>query len=551
MLFNYKYSGHTQVYSNATAAGISFAPDTYREPTFFAGKLRKKIAFREAISALHDVVVSDLRFKPKDKTAYKEWAAQQESIWLAEAMGQYDAAAADARIKSLQVELTDVQKEKERVMAPFYKARKTYFDYLYQKDRDAWFVLDPVISVHPDEIFFECFSQDESAYGKLSASYNVFKEVNEFKCGTTNIDYSAALYNEFQKIRDYKETSFTVDPGGFSVQTTREEMFREVKIDLPDSWVRGFLQVSSAMTLPAASFDLHPMDVYNFCLWLRRFKEKKGPRSIRFVLEPGKPVKAIFEPWNKEIICARSVYTGAQRREIRIWGRRRLLILERLIPVAKKFTVHLTGNGLPSFYVADLGDMQFTLGLSGWTANDWSRCGQFDLMAPRATVDDVSKIKIYNDLQQNWMGRPDEIASRTGLTRAAVLAALGIYTQAGKVIYDLHTGYYRLRELSREPLPLDQLRFSNPKEESATRLADEGKVTLIEKLVPGVGLQLEGTIPAHRRSYHPVIVIDGDERLSTGHCDCSDYIANKLHKGPCEHMLALRMVFEKKKQHNG
>lgn len=551
MLFNYKYSGHTQVYSNATAAGISFAPDIYREPTFFAGKLRKKIAFREAISALHDVVVSDLRFKPKDKTAYKEWAAQQESIWLAEAMGQYDAAAADARIKALQVELTDVQKEKDRVMAPFYKARKTYFDYLYQKDRDAWFVLDPVISVHPDEIFFECFSQDESAYGKLSASYNVFKEVNEFKCGTTNIDYSAALYNEFQKIRDYKETSFTVDPGGFSVQTTREEMFREVKIDLPDSWVRGFLQVSSAMTLPAATFDLHPMDVYNFCLWLRRFKEKKGPRSIRFVLEPGKPVKAIFEPWNKEITCARSIYTGPQRCEIRIWGRRRLLILERLIPVAKKFTVHLTGNGLPSFYVADLGDMQFTLGLSGWTANDWSRCGQFDLMAPRAAIDDVSKIKIYNDLQQNWMGRPDEIAARTGLTRAAVLAALGICTQAGKVIYDLHTGYYRLRELSREPLPLDQLRFSNPKEESATRLADEGKVTFAEKLVPGVGLQLEGTIPAHRRSYHPVIVIDGDERLSTGHCDCSDYIANKLHKGPCEHMLALRMVFEKKKQHNG
>lgn len=551
MLFNYKYSGHTQVYSNATAAGISFAPDTYREPTFFAGKLRKKIAFREAISALHDVVVSDLRFKPKDKTAYKEWAAQQEDIWLAEAMGQYDAAAAASRIQALQHELEGVYQEKGRIMAPFYKARQAYYDYLYQKDRDAWFVLDPVISIHPDEIFFECFSQDESAYGKLSASYNVFKEVNEFKCGTTNIDYSASLYNEFQKIRDYKETSFNVDPGGFSVQTTNEEMFREVKIDLPDSWVRGFLQVSSAMTLPAATFDLHPMDVYNFCLWLRRFKEKKGPRSIRFVLEPGKPVKAVFEPWNKEIVCARSIYTGMQRKEIRIWGRRRLLILERLIPVAKKFTVHLTGNGLPSFYVADLGDMQFTLGLSGWTANDWSRCGQFDLMAPRATIDDASKLKVFNDLQQAWMGKPDEIAARTGLTRAAVLAALGIYTQAGKVIYDLHTGYYRLRELSREPLPLDELRFSNPKEESATRLADEGKLTIKEQVVPGVGLQLEGTLQAARRTYHPVIVIDGDERLSTGHCDCSDYIANKLHKGPCEHMLALRMVYEKQKQHNG
>jgi hypothetical protein len=548
MLFNYRYSGHSEVYSTATSAGISFAPDTHREPTFFAGKLRKKIAFREAISALHDVVVSDLRFKPKDKSAYKEWAAQQEAVWLAEAMGKYDAAAADSRISFLREELNAVYHEKEEIMAPYYKARRAYFDYLYQKDRDAWFVLDPVISVHPDEIFFECFSQDESAYGKLSASYNVFKEVNEFKCGTTNIDYSAALYNEFQKIRDYKETSFTVDPAGFSVQTTREEMFREVKIDLPDSWVRGFLQVSSAMTLPAASFDLHPMDVYNFCSWLRRFKEKKGPRSIRFVLDPGKPVTAVFEPWNKEIVCARSVYTGPQRREIRIWGRRRLLILERLIPVAKKFTVHLTGSGLPSFYVADLGDMQFTLGLSGWTANDWSRAGQFDLMAPRAEVNDATKLAVFTELKESWMAKPEDIAAKTGHALPAVLAALGIYTQAGKVIYDLHTGYYRLRELSREPLPMDQLRFSNSKEEAATRLVVDGKIKLSAQQVPGIGLQVQGEMTAQRRTYHPVIVIDGDERLSTGHCDCYDYITNKLYKGPCEHMLALRMAYEKSKQ---
>lgn len=547
MLFNYRYSGNSQVYSNATSAGISFAPDTHRDPTFFVGKLHKKIAFREAISALHDVVVSDLRFKPKDKTAYKEWAAQQESLWLAEYMNQYDEKAADARIEAVREELKDIAVEKDKVMGPFYKARKQYFDFLYQKDRDAWFVLDPVITVHPDEMFFECFSQDESTYGKLSASYNVFKEVNEFECGTTNIDYSAALYNEFQKIRDYKETDFKIDPGGFQVQTSQEELYHEVKIDLPDSWVRGFLQVSSAMTLPAASFDLHPMDVYNFCSWLRRFKEKNGPRSIRFILEPGKPVRAVFEPWNHEIVCARSLYTGPQRREIRIWGRRRMLILERLIPIARKFTVHLTGNGLPSFYVADLGDMQFTLGLSGWTTNDWSRAGQFDLMAPRAAVDDAAKIKVMNDLKTRWMAKPATIASATGLDKATVLGALGIYTQAGKVIYDLHTGLYRLRELSREPLPLDQLRFSNPQEESANKYIKEGKVSVTETDVPGVGLQLKGNVQLTQRVYHPVITIDGDERLSEGHCDCSFFGTNKLYKGPCEHMLALRIAHSESK----
>src|SRR5262249_42563614 len=153
-----------------------------------------------------------------------------------------------------------------------------------------------------------------------------------------------------------------VDPSGFDVQTTGEADFKEVKIDLPDTWVRGFLQVNSAMGLPATSFELHPMDVHNFCFVLRRRKEKKGPRSMRYKLEPGRPIKVVFDPWNLEVVCARSIYHGNTAQEIRVWGRRRILILERLIQVAKRFTVHLLGQGLPSFYVADLGDMSFTLG---------------------------------------------------------------------------------------------------------------------------------------------------------------------------------------------
>ena len=521
MLFNYRYGGNTTVTSNAHATGMSFAPDTLRESTFFIGKLGRKIAFREAISALHDVVVSDLRFKPKDKTAYKEWAAQQEAVWLAEYIAGYNAEAADKRISNLKEELTELQVEKGKLLEPFYKARKKYFDYIYHKDRDAWIVLDPVISIHPDELFFECFSQDESTYGKLGANYNVFKEVNDFKCGTTNIDYSADLYNEFQKIRDYKETDFKVDPSGFEIQTTREELFKEVKIDLPESWVRGFLQVSSAMTLPTTSFDLHPMDVYNFCLWLRRFKERKGPRYIKYVLEPGQPVKAIFEPWGKEIICSRSVYKGGHKQEIKIWGRRRLLILERLIPVARKFTVHLLGNGMPSFYVADLGDMNFTLGLSGWTANDWSRAGNFDLMAPRSDVDNNIKQKVFSGLKKVWFAEAAQLAEQLQLNTAEVTGALSAYTQAGRVIYDINKKVYRVRELSKDPLPMDKLRFSNPQEETANQLLQTVTPTIKAEQVPGAGLKLKGSLKAGKRTYNPELVIDEDERIKTGNCDCS------------------------------
>ncbi|MRT18544.1 SWIM zinc finger family protein, partial [Vitellibacter sp. q18] len=101
--------------------------------------------------------------------------------------------------------------------------------------------------------------------------------------------------------RDYRETLLQVDPGGFSVQTGDDDQFDEKKIDLPESWVRGFLQVSSAMTLPMVKVELQPMDVHNLCYVLRRKKERVGPRAMRYELEPGKPVRVIFEPWGEEV----------------------------------------------------------------------------------------------------------------------------------------------------------------------------------------------------------------------------------------------------------
>ncbi|HLM44304.1 MAG TPA: hypothetical protein VK458_10580, partial [Myxococcaceae bacterium] len=455
MHFEYSYAGNSAVQNQGDSTELSFAPDLKRQPTFFSGELRQNVAFREAISALHDVVVSELRFKPKDKSAYKAWAAKRDETLDMDAILAHRTAVA-SRLKALREELAALEQDSSRRMGAFYTARRRYFEYLYEKNRDFWYVLDPVITVHPDECFFECFSQDESSYGRLGASYEVFQNVGEFACGTTNIDYSSPLYDEFQKIRSYKRTRFEVDPSGFTTQTGTDAAYKEVKIDLPDSWVRGFLQVNSAMALPTVRFTLHPMDVHNFLFVLKRHKEKKGPRSMRYKLAPGQPVKVVFEPWGTEVVCRRSVYEGEGTHDIRVWGRRRLGVLERLIPVAKRFTVHLLGTGLPSFYVADLGDLSFTLGLSGWTANDWATAGNFDLMAPRGQVDELTRRRVFDALKETWSAKPEALASKLGLERGAVLGALSAWTQAGRAIWDLNKGVYRARELSREPLPVDK-----------------------------------------------------------------------------------------------
>lgn len=538
MRFDYRYLGNSAVSGDSRSTELSFAPDTLRDPTYFMANLNRHIPFREAISALNAVVVSDLRYQPKDRDEYFAWLKVQEESMLAEFMSQSDDL--KNRTSQIRTELDGLRRDSAKLMGPFFKAQNRYFKYLYQYDMDAWMVLDPVITVHPDQVFFECFSQDESTYGCLRCNHDTFERIGDFACGTTNVDYSAGLYNEFQKIRDYKTTQFKIDPGGFEVETQDDDRFIEQKIDLPESWVRGFLQVSSAMTLPMTSFSLHPMEVHNLLFVLRRRKERVGPRSIRFELTPGKPVVAVFEPWNQKLVCSSSIYTGSEHQEIRVWGRRRLLTLERLLPIAHSFSVHLLGSGMPSFFVAHMPDMSFTLGLSGWTANDWSRAGNFDLMAPRADVDTPSKERVYKALEKVWFATAEDLGRELNLAPDIVRGALSLYTQAGRVVFDLANDVYRLRELSREPLPMKTLRFSNPREAKANRLVSAGLVEVLEVGERDGQLVIRGSVTDDAREHAPMLVIDADQRLWNAECSCDHHFRNKLYKGPCEHILAVR-----------
>jgi hypothetical protein len=73
----YKYFGNSRIDSSADSSSMSFAPDSKREPTFLVGDIDKEhaVSFCEAISALHSVVLSDLRYKV-DNADYKVWRAE-------------------------------------------------------------------------------------------------------------------------------------------------------------------------------------------------------------------------------------------------------------------------------------------------------------------------------------------------------------------------------------------------------------------------------------------------------------------------------------------
>ncbi len=77
MNVNLAYRGRSAVTSSPAGLAVSLAPNLRRDRVSFEGVLRDPLHFREAVGALHDVVVCDLRYKPRDKSAFEAYKAEQ------------------------------------------------------------------------------------------------------------------------------------------------------------------------------------------------------------------------------------------------------------------------------------------------------------------------------------------------------------------------------------------------------------------------------------------------------------------------------------------
>jgi hypothetical protein len=535
------YFKRSTVVQTPTSLAVSLAPNLRRDRVSFVGTLQNTLRFREAVSALHDVVISDLRYKPKDKTAYKAYLAEQqkrEAVIRRTAYAEAKKELLEKRPEPMPVGLEDRFRRLRKV---YWDARQKYSNYLMQHDPQLWRLLmpcDPVITVAPDVLFFECFSGDESSYGCLTVDRNAFTAERDVSQGTTNVDYSWALYEHFQQLRSYRETRFTIDPAGFEVQAQAgANFYREEKIDLPSSWLRGFLQLQAGMSLPMRRVPVSREGVYNVIAWLKRHRAAKSPRAVRFELEPGRPVAIVLEPWERRIVLHSTPYNGPRAETVRTWGRDRLRVLGRLLPLLEGADVYLLGTGLPSFWLARLGDMRLVLGLSGWTANDWTGSAALDQIAPPGDPSDT----LVGDIAAAFRERPaltfEQIRQRTGAAAPFVAAGLNRLALLGQLIHDLPAGLYRWRQVMPVALSLEQIGPDSPETVAARGLVAKRKVHLERDERTPTGLRLL----AGKAPDRPVeLLLDADGRMIRGKCTCSHHFKGGLRMGPCRHLQALR-----------
>lgn len=548
----------TQAYARPSAANLSsdgmkfsLSAEAHRPGVALQAIVRDSLAYARVMLALHEVVSGDLRFKEKDHTAYQEWVQQRYLEELEAERG--------AQLRALPGKREELAKWKEQ-SAPLEKrtrkleqdlysnqdywgALTKYWRYLREKNPALWMLLDPVVSVHPDSVIFEVFSQDESSYGRVSVPMDKLETLGETVFGTTNVDFSQRLADELKRVRDYRPAWLEVGAHGVSLSTSAGAQF-EKKIDLPPSWVRGFLQVQSAASMPSVEVTLSSGTVAEILFALRERKERGGPRSIRFRLTPNEKPVIVIDPWNIEVRETEYVWKGENAQEIRIWGRRRLMVLDNLLPHAKSVGVKLLGTGMPSYWSTELETHRFDLGLSGWTENDWSSAARFDLLSAINEPSEGDVAQAAKLLEKELKLTPEELAKGSDLSRPNATAALQQLCREGRAMFDISSGAYRWRQLLPIPAPPGE---EDKKLTSAKRWIKENNVKchplrdvpeFLQRFADK-GIKLfEANVKTPGGNFHATIGLDSDGRASFAQCTCSDFKRNKMRQGPCAHILA-------------
>lgn len=527
------------------ASSVSFGADVSQAPVYLNVEVLPGQSFARLMLALGRVVRMRDTAETKDHSAYQAWVQGQ---YLKELDGEMIRNAQrvttllakrkqlNNQVDSLRNYLKPYKKAISAYDTSMRRARRRFWDWLYTHNREAWIVLDPIVSVQPDATFFEAFSLDESTYARVTLPHAATRGEREPVFGTTNIDFGVGLERELARTRSYRPLRLSVGADAVSLDTGVSSTV-EKKIDLPESWVRGLVEVQAALSLAPVELRLRASAFADVLARLDAERERQGPRALVFELETGQPARVIVQPWGDQYVIGSEPYSGSQSRIIKVWGRRRLRVLRELLPLVSELTVRLVDSGMPSFWSVELDGINLTIGLSGWSAQDWAGRARFSAFTPASTSDKPSIQQTAQLLQQQHSLSVDDLAQILNKKPGDARALLQRLCLAGSAMFDPEHKLYRWRALF-PSLQLNSNEAIGLEERRGVELFRNGSVEISDNTITAEGRQLE----AYVGDCSPMIRRDIDGRIHYAECDCGHFRKHKLRHGPCRHIVALSLA---------
>ena len=128
-------------------------------------------------------------------------------------------------------------------------------------------------------------------------------------------------------------------------------------------------------------------------------------------------------------------------------------------------------------------------------------------------------------------------------------AALSVYTQAGRVIYDKSTETYRARELLRDAINIEEFRFSSEEEKNATLLLRSGNVQNVKINQSTEGTVIDAVVRGFEEEHFQfMFVIQPNGSLDRKKMTCSCKRGRgQFRQGVCEHVPGRFYLQERQK----
>ncbi|MFF4339265.1 SWIM zinc finger family protein [Kitasatospora sp. NPDC001540] len=370
--------------------------------------------------------------------------------------------------------------------------------------------LDPVVTADGDRLRFESFS----GCGGVHARLDVLPEGLDGAAtghGTTNVDVNAPLREALRLRTPGERLRLAVGAEEMAVGVGTGELV-ERKVPLPQRWLKGFAETQ----VLTARFDRRAELTAAEAVRFLRALPVTGRGTVRWVVPAGPGLRPASRP-GPGAIC--------------LPGPERLVALRPLLRHATALYVYAP-PGAPTGPTASAWELTFpggrlTLTLSPDSSRGFSgEGGLLDLLA-HATDPDEDVEALAALLAWDPRIEPADLAEDSGLTLDRVRTALAHLATAGQIGYDLAEAAHFHRQL---PYDSGRVADRNPRLRSARALlaADAvGPVTGDFRVV-AVG----------DHAHHVRTAADG---TPLG-CTCRWWARHRGDRGPCSHVLAVRMT---------
>jgi hypothetical protein len=214
-----------------------------------------------------------------------------------------------------------------------------------------------------------------------------------------------------------------------------------------------------------------------------------------------------------------------------------------VLPNATRVTVSLIADGMPTFWSTTIGEIDLTLGLSGWTSQDWASKARFSALSPSSSVTAEMTAKALTSLKRLTCASPETFAADLGVKPAIASSYLQKLTLIGAAMYDRNTGQYLHRQLFPQ-LDLTRNDESSREERFGVNLNNESAVDITSTIRVRDIKEYRAVVSSAKESNDVVISKDEDLRVTYAQCNCSFFNFNKLRLGPCRHIVATSLAVD-------